>query len=514
MSEPLRHLPTYLIAHLALSLSALLLGVLCSVPLGVLVTRHRRWEAPVLGTASVLQTIPGLALLAIMVPALAALGARSIGYLPALLGLFLYSLLPILRNTVAGLSGIDPAVLEAARGVGMTDRDSLLRVELPLALPVIIAGIRTSAVWTVGTATLSTPVGAPSLGNYIFGGLQTRNYAAVLLGCVASAGLALTVDGTIRMFAQGIEGRSRTRLRMALVLLSLLSITALSPLLQTLRGGERVQLTVGAKTFTESYILAHVLAQSVERDTGLATRTLESLGSTVAFDALVAGQIDAYVDYSGTLWSTVLHHAEPRPDRQVLLSQVRDELAAKYGVRLVAALGFENTYALAMRRADAHRLGLQRISQLAPHASRLRIGADYELFARSEWQALVTSYGLAFAEQRSMDPSLMYEAARTGQVDVIGAFSTDGRIAAYDLTVLTDDRGAMPPYDAVILVSARVGRDLPRVVESLRGLAGRINATAMQELNRLVDEQHRSPAAAARTITQPTANSTNTASAP
>ena len=404
-------------------------------------------------------------------------------------------------------------MLEAARGVGMTDRDSLLRVELPLALPVIIAGIRTSAVWTVGTATLSTPVGAPSLGNYIFGGLQTRNYAAVLLGCVASAGLALTVDGTIRMFARGIEGRSRARLRTALLLLSLLSVTALSPLVQALRGRERVQFTVGAKTFTESYILAHVLAQTVQRDTRLATRTLESLGSTVAFDALVAGQIDAYVDYSGTLWSTVLHHSGPRPDRHALLSQVRDELATQYGVRLVAALGFENTYALAMRRAEADRLGLRRLSELAPHAGRLRIGADYELFQRSEWQAIVSSYRLAFAEQRSMDPSLMYEAARSGQVDVIGAFSTDGRIAAYDLAVLADDRGAIPPYDAVILVSARVGRDLPQVVESLRGLAGRINATTMQDLNRQVDEQHRTPAAAARTVTQPTAAGTAATSA-
>lgn len=502
MSEQLRLLPTYLTAHLALSLAALLLGVLISVPLGIVVTRYRRWEGPILGIASVLQTIPGLALLAIMVPALAALGARSIGYLPAVLGLFLYSLLPILRNTVAGLSSVDPAVLEAARGVGMTDRESLLRVELPLALPVIIAGIRTSAVWTVGTATLSTPVGAPSLGNYIFGGLQTRNYAAVLVGCAASAVLALSVDGTIRVLAQGIEKRSRWRLRCGLLLMTLLGLAALSPLVQALRERERVSLTIGAKTFTESYILAHVLSQTVQRDTGHASRTLESLGSTVVFDALVAGQIDAYVDYSGTLWSAVLRHGEPRPERRALLTQVGEELAAKHNIALVAALGFENTYALAMRRADASRLGIRRLSELAPHAGRLRIGADYELFQRSEWQAIARRYGLAFADQRSMDPSLMYEAARSGQVDVIGAFSTDGRIAAYDLVVLEDDRGAIPPYDAVILVSSRVARQLPAVVESLRGLAGRINVDTMQRLNRQVDEQRIAPEAAARAFTR------------
>lgn len=502
MNEQLALLPTYLTAHMSLALAALVLGVLISVPLGVLVTRYRRLEAPVLGIASVLQTIPGLALLAIMVPALAALGARSIGYLPAVLGLFLYSLLPILRNTVAGLSGLDPAVLEAARGVGMTERESLFRVELPLALPVLIAGIRTSAVWTVGTATLSTPVGAPSLGNYIFGGLQTRNLSAVLVGCVASALLALCVDGTIRMLAQGIEQRSRIRLRIGLVLAALLVAASLVPVVQAVRGRDRAAVTIGAKTFTESYVLAKVLAQTVQRDTGLSTRTLESLGSTVVFDALVAGQIDAYVDYSGTLWTAALRKGDAHPDRRALLTQLGDELARKHGVLLLAALGFENTYALAMRRSDADRLGVRRLSDLTRHASQLRIGGDFELFLRSEWQAIVTRYGLSFAEQRSMDPSLMYEAIRTGQVDVIGAFSTDGRIAAYDLVVLEDDRSVIPPYDAVILASARLQQKQPRVLDSLRNLAGRIDAETMRKLNQLVDDKHQTPETAARTFTR------------
>jgi osmoprotectant transport system permease protein len=503
MNEQLALLPTYLTAHLALSLAALALGVFISVPLGVLVHRHPRLEAPVLGLASVLQTIPGLALLAIMVPALAAIGASSIGYLPALLGLFLYSLLPILRNTVTGLSSVDPALLEAARGVGMTDRESLLQVELPIALPVIAAGVRTSAVWTVGTATLSTPVGAPSLGNYIFGGLQTRNYSAVLLGCVASAVLALLVDVTIRTIGEGIERRSRVRLQIGLALVTLLCIAALRPVISAMKSPGRASVTIGAKTFTESYTLAHVLAQTVSRDTGLPTRMMESLGSTVVFDALVAGQIDVYVDYSGTLWSAVLGHSEPRPARSELLSQVRTELSQKYGVLVVASLGFENTYALAMRRVDANRLGIHRLSDLAPHANRLRIGADYELFQRSEWRSIIRNYGLSFAEQRSMDPSLLYEAAKSGQVDIIGAFSTDGRIAAYDLVVLDDDRGAIPPYDAVILAGARAQRELKSVIQSLHGLEGRIDANTMRKLNQKVDEDHLTPEAAAKTFTAP-----------
>jgi osmoprotectant transport system permease protein len=156
-----------------------------------------------------------------------------------------------------------------------------------------------------------------------------------------------------------------------------------------------------------------------------------------------------------------------------------------------------------MRRVDANRLGIHRLSDLAPHANRLRIGADYELFQRSEWRSIIRNYGLSFAEQRSMDPSLLYEAAKSGQVDIIGAFSTDGRIAAYDLVVLDDDRGAIPPYDAVILAGARAQRELKSVIQSLHGLEGRIDANTMRKLNQKVDEDHLTPEAAAKTFTAP-----------
>jgi ABC-type proline/glycine betaine transport system permease subunit/ABC-type nitrate/sulfonate/bicarbonate transport system ATPase subunit len=194
VSEALALLPEYLSAHVRLTLAALVAGVLLAVPAGVLASRVRALEGPVLGLAGVIQTIPALALLAVMVPLLSWLGLPGIGVLPAFLGLVLYSLLPILRNTVAGLRGIDPAVLEAAAGVGMTDRERLWQVELPLALPVVAAGVRTATVWTVGMATLSTPVGATSLGNYVFAGLQTRNSASILIGCAAAAALLLGLD--------------------------------------------------------------------------------------------------------------------------------------------------------------------------------------------------------------------------------------------------------------------------------------------------------------------------------
>ncbi|MRG91848.1 ABC transporter permease/substrate-binding protein [Polyangium spumosum] len=497
MKEQLALLPGLLAAHLGLSLVALALGIVVSVPLGVVVSRSPRLAPPIVGAASVLQTIPSLALLAFMVPALAALGARSIGYLPALIGLVLYSLLPILRNTVAGLSGLDPAVLEAAKGVGMTPRQSLFRVELPLAMPVIVAGIRISAVWTVGTATLSTPVGAPSLGNYIFGGLQTRNYTSVLVGCVASAVLALVIDGLLRGVHVGLSQRRRGALAVSLVGFLLLAAYGAAPFVRAAASREEAPVTIGAKTFTESYILAEILAAEVQRRTGSPTRTVGSLGSTVAFDALRTGQIDAYVDYSGTLWATVLGRGEAPADRETVRAEVERLLPERYGVHVVAALGFENTYTLAMRRAEAERLGLRRIGDLAPLARRLRVGGDYEFFLRPEWKNISRVYGLVFAEERSMDSSLMYEAAKNGAVDVIGAFSTDGRIAAYDLVVLEDDRHAIPPYDALVLASDHLVRERPEVIDALRALAGRIDEGTMRRLNREVDQEKQTPAAVA-----------------
>jgi len=496
VSEQLALLPDYLGAHLQLTLLALAAGIAVSVPLGVLVTRVSWLETPVLGVVSVIQTIPSLALLAVLVPLLAAMGARSIGFLPAFIGLVLYSMLPVLRNTAVGIRGVDPALREAADGVGMTPRQRLLRVELPVALPVIIAGVRTAAVWTVGMATLSTPVGAASLGNYIFGGLQTRNLDAILVGCVAAAGLALLLDGLVHLLAIGVARRRRALTAVAAAgLLGLTGYAGAGMVRDTVRG--RADVVIGAKTFTEQYILADLLAGRIHRTTGLRTSTLQSLGSTVAFDALRNGDIDLYVDYSGTIWATIMKRDGAGGGRDQVLAEVGGYLADHDHITLIGSLGFENAYALAMRRGDAERLGVRRISDLVPHAAALTIGGDYEFFSRPEWAAIRDRYHLEFAGQRSMDPSLMYQAAAQGEVDVISAFSTDGRIDAFDLVVLEDDRGAIPPYDAIVLAGSRMTRRHPEAIEALRGLIGRIDAAAMRRMNLAVDRGGDSPATVA-----------------
>jgi osmoprotectant transport system permease protein len=501
VSEQLALLPEYLTAHLQLALVALALAALASIPLGVAVTRRRGLEGPVLGLASVIQTIPSLALLAVMVPALAALGAlsaswlgfelRSIGYLPAIVALTLYGLLPILRNTVSGIEGVDPALREAAAGLGMTDRQRLLRVELPLALPVIVAGVRTAAVWIVGTATLSTPVGATSLGNFIFSGLQTRNAAAVLVGCAAAAVLAIALDQLIRGLELGVRLRRRGLLAGALAaLVALYVFTGLSFVAQHVGAAER-PVRIGAKTFTEQYVLAEVLAGWLREEARLGSRVLHSLGSTVAFDALRAGEIDVYVEYSGTVWATLMKRDGAAP-RVEVLAEVERWLGER-GIVLVTALGFENAYALGMRAADARARGVRRIGELAPLAPQLEIGGDFEFFARAEWAALESGYGLAFRARRTMDPSLMYQALEAGQVDVISAYSTDGRLAAGDVVLLEDERGVIPPYDAIVLAAERFARERPEALAALRDLGGAIDRARMQRMNFAVDGEGRSP---------------------
>jgi osmoprotectant transport system permease protein len=485
LEAQLVHLPDYLSSHLLLTIGALAAGVAISLPLAAFVVRVRPLAGPVLAVASVIQTIPGLALLALMVPLLG-----RIGVLPALLALVLYSVLPILRNTVTGALAVDPDVLEAARGIGMTETQTLLRVQLPLAAPVIVAGLRTATVWTVGMATLSTPVGATSLGNYIFSGLQTQNMAAVLVGCAAAAALAIALDALIRLAEVAAQRRD---LRLGAV--SILCLAALAGLgswprlSQMLREDPRALVMVGAKTFTEQYILARLIGDTLEAG-GFQVEVRDSLGSTVVFDALAAGEIDLYVDYSGTIWANHMQRSDTPAAERVLVEMTR-WLDERHGIQALGRLGFENAYALAMRRDRARQLGVQTLDDLRPHAPSLGVGGDYEFFARPEWAAVRDRYRLDFAEKRSLDSTLMYSAVVEGQVDVISAFSSDGRIAAFDLLVLADPLQAFPPYDAVLLLSS-AARERPRLVAALRPLVGKIDDQRMRHANKLVDLDGRS----------------------
>ncbi len=493
LSDILALLPDFFAQHLLLSLTALAIGLAISLPLAVVTTRVAVLRGPVLTVAGAIQTVPSLALLALMVPLLG-----MIGFVPALIALVLYSMLPVLRNTVTGILGVDPALIEAARGVGMTPMQTLWKVELPVAAPTIIAGIRTATVWVIGIATLATPVGQTTLGNFIFVGLQTQNQTAVIVGCVAAAALALLLDGTIRLIETGSARRSRTLQVSGVAALALLTVVGLTPLMiDAARSDARPVAVIGAKTFTEQYVLAEVIAKRLD-DAGFRTSTRSGMGSQLLFDALSSGAADCYVDYSGTIWANVMQRTDHPPRRQ-MMTEMKRWLSRERGVALVGRLGFENTYCLAMRRSQADELGIRSISDLARHAPRLVIGGDMEFFGRPEWAELRDAYKLAFRRNVGLDASIMYSACAGGQVDVISAFSSDGRIAAFDLIVLTDDRGVFPPYDAVVLMSAQAAarEDLRRAILPL---IDSIDDDTMRQANKLVDVDGQSPAAAARFI--------------
>ena len=488
-------LPDYLGQHVILSVSALLLGVAVSVPLGIVAARSTRFGTPLLAIVSVVQTIPGLALLALFYPLLLALSAvtqdlfgfsfRALGFLPALLALTLYAMLPILRNVVSALASLDPAVLMAAKGVGMTPRQSLFKVELPLAAPLILAGIRTATVWVVGITTLSTPIGQTSLGNYIFTGLQIENWVFVLFGCVAAAALALVLDLLLAMAGSGLALRARPRLILAGLGLAAVIGAALVPGLASGLASSRHGVVIGAKNFDEQYILAKLMASHLER-AGFTVAEKSDLGSAIAFRALGAGDIDAYVDYSGTLWGDVMHRTD-MPGRQAMLKQLTAWVAGHDGITALGSLGFENAYVFAMRADRAKALHINSLADLASHPE-LRIGGDFEIFSRPEWRAVVSAYGLGSLKRRQYQPDFLYRAVMSGDADVVSAFSSDGRIARYDLTILADPKGALPPYDAVLLVGPAHAHDA-RFLAALKPLIGAIPLTLMQQANLMVDRE-------------------------
>ncbi|MBR9824895.1 MAG: ABC transporter permease subunit [Alphaproteobacteria bacterium] len=509
LEERLAELPDLLAGHLLLSMAAILVGIGLSLPLGIYAAPRKHFSNTVLNIASVIQTIPGLALLALMVPLL----GGTIGYAPAFSALMLYSILPILRNTIVGIQGVDPAVLEAARGLGLTPRQRLWQVELPLALPVIVAGLRTATVWVVGAATLATPVGAPSLGNYIFAGLQTRNWLSVIFGCLFAAGLAIILDQMIRLLEVAARDRRRllaVQVSGALILLTTAAIVPSlvdfsppsSPAQRAEQSANRtdtatldgLSVRIGAKAFTEQYILAELM-EDVLTDAGADVERLDNLGSTVVFEALSSGRIDVAIDYTGTIWATIMNRSEPA-DRYAMYAEMSGWLYEEHGIVMLGRLGFENAYGFAMQGDRAQALGVTSLADLAVTGERLQVGGDPEVFTRSEWINTRDTYGLGALETRAMDSTFMYGAVRDGEVDVITAYTTDGRIAAYNLTVLSDPLGVLPPYDAVIMLSPQAATR-PGVARSLAQLIGAIDDETMREANRLVDLERQTPAQAA-----------------
>lgn len=487
-------------AHLDLVGEALLIAVAIGVPLGILASRSRAAERSIVGLANVLQTIPSLALLGVLLIAF----RGQIGKPPALAALVVYSLLPIIKNTILGLKGVDPGVAEAALGMGMTPWQRLTLVELPLAVPVLLGGVRVAAVASVGMATIAAAIGAKGLGSFIFAGIQVSDPRLILLGSLPAALLALACDGALGELERRLDPTRRRPAgwRDLAALLATAGLVALGLLGAwdglASRGGAGT-IVIGSKDSAEPKLLGHMLADLVEAHTELKVdRRLDLGGSLVCFNALARGGLDAYVEYTGTALTTILKQP-PAYDPKQVLATVTTLMEAE-GIATLGPIGFENTFAILMRRDQAEKLGIRKVSDLPRHASDLRIGFGPEFGRRPDgYPGLARAYGLNFAKSPiEMDRNLLYQALARGSVDVAAGDSTDGRVATLDLVQLEDDRRFFPPYEAVPLVSRATLARYPTLRPALDRLAGRIDAATMRRLNNEVDGKKRDPAEVAR----------------
>lgn len=501
--ETLFTLGDKLTAHIVLAASAIGLGILVALPLAVWAARSQMVARFALGFASLVQTIPALALLALFFPVLLSLravfgeGLPTLGFLPALLALALYALLPILRNAVTAQANLDPGVLEAADGVGMTSWQKLTLVEAPLSAPFIMAGIRTASVWTIGAATLSTTIGQPSLGDPIFAGLQTQNWVLVLAGCFASAGLALVVDALLGLIERGLAQRSRLKSGFGLAAVAAGLALALYAQIDN-RNEDRI--VIGSKQFSESYILARLIGQRLEQQ-GFEVEYRTGLGSAVLHSAVASSNVDISVDYTGTVWTNELKRTD-NPGREAMFKTIVEWERDNTGTLVLGRLGFENAYAFAMRRDRAAELGVTSLDDLAPFAPRLVVGGDPEFFERPEWISVRDAYGMRFRETRNFSPTFMFNALKAREADAISAYSSDGRLAADSYILLDDPREALPSYDAILMISPRLARN-QAALDALAPLVDAINVDAMRAANYSVDredDQKVSPKEAARRL--------------
>ncbi|MGC4082896.1 MAG: ABC transporter permease/substrate-binding protein [Vicinamibacterales bacterium] len=480
--------------HVVLVAVSTLAAILIGVPAGVIAARRPRLGRVMLLTANALQTVPSLALLGFLLPLpfVGGLGPRT-----AMVTLSIYALLPVLRTTVTGLRGVDPVVVEAGVAVGMTPWQLLRLIQLPLALPSIVSGIRIATVIGVGTATIAAAIGAGGLGEYIFRGLSMVDTTTILAGAIPAAALALAADGGLALVEQRVRRAPPSAATAVRVAGAAVAVTVL--LVASLAGGAASNaVVIGSKNFTEQVILGELVAQAIEAEGVPVVRKLNLGGTFVADRGVRSGDLDVYVEYTGTAVTAVLHAPVPSGSAQTL-AFARERYAAQ-GLTIGAPLGFNNTFAMLVRGDDARTLGLRTIDDLARVAPRWTAGFGYEFLQRDDgYGGLTKRYGLEFkTPPRGMDLSLIYRALADKQVDVIAGDATSALIDAFGLVALEDNRGYFPPYDAVPVVRTPTLLRYPEVGRALARLAGRVTDARMRAMNAAVDVRHENVADVAR----------------
>jgi len=493
-----------IIEHIELTFMAVLFSLVIGIPLGILITRVKKLATPVLGLASVIQAVPSMALLGFLIPVL------GIGSKPAIAMVFLYSLLPIVKNTYTGLININPDTLEAAEGIGLTKGQILKMIQIPLALPVIMTGVRISAVTAVGLMTIAAFIGAGGLGYMVFSGVQTVNNNMILAGAIPACLLALlmdfiiskiekavtpkgikTADGTIKVGGKNKFSLSKgpgSKAVLAIVSVAIIAVTV------GFYGKKGSTIVIGSKNYNEQLILGNMLATLLEENTDLKVdRKMNLGGSSVVFNAAKAKEIDAYVEYTGTGLVNIMQHG-PVNNPDEAYNIVKDHFNEKYNITWLDPLGFNNTYALAVKKDLANKYNLNTVSDLAKVSKDLILGCTMEFANREDgYLGMKKAYDLNFNDVKSLDGGLRYNSLSNDQADVTDAFATDGLLKAFDLKVLEDDKKFFPPYYAVPVVRNEILEKHPEIKTEFKKLSNAINEQTMRELNYKVDKLGEDP---------------------
>jgi len=471
-----------LLEHMQISFIALFFAVLISIPLGIYVTRHKRIAEGIIGVASVIQTIPSLALLGILIPLL------GIGRVPAIIALVAYAVLPILRNTYTGIKEVDPSLIEAADAMGMNSRRRLIKVEIPLAMPVMMAGIRTAMVLIVGTATLAALIGAGGLGELILLGIDRNNAQLILLGAIPSALLAILFDYLLKKFEQ-------LSYRKSLVSIGIVFILALVILIAPVFGHQDEKIVIAGKLGSEPEILINMYKILIEENTDLSVQLKPGLGKTsFVFNALKSGSIDIYPEFTGTAISEFLKETANSTNQEKVYEQAKDGLLKRFNFVMLEPMEYNNTYALAVPSDFAEQYGLETISDLKGMEDQIKAGFTLEFSDREDgYKGIQGLYGIQFPNLVTMEPKLRYVAVESGEINLVDAYSTDSELRQYHLKVLKDDKQLFPPYQGAPLLRKETAERYPEIVKALNQLAGRITDDEMREMNYQVNVEGKNP---------------------
>lgn len=484
--------------HITLVSLSLLIAAVFAIFLGILITRFASLRNVILKAGSVSQTIPSLAMLAFLVPFL------GLGNVPTLVVLTFYAIYPILRSTYAGLMNVPSECIEAAEGLGFSNFQKLWFVELPLALPTIISGLRIATAMTIGIATIAAFIGAGGLGDFITQGLALNSSPLILLGAIPIAILALGFDYGISQLEARLHHRKIRMVKFSALKKILLITTSLMIIFLGARSfyNENLRshpdsIVIASKNFTEQFILAELMAQLIEDKTSLKVIRKFNMGTTdIVHSAMINGNVDLYPEYSGTAYLTVLK--EPQNEGNIF-EKVKAAYKEKFNILWLNPFGFSNSQSLAIKKEFAHNHQIKAISDLKPFSKELTIAAPPEFLKRADaFPGLNKAYQLQFKEIIQVDPNLMYLAIDHQDVDVIAAFTTDGKLQKYGLITLQDDKEFYPPYHAAPLIREAVFNAHPEIQKALESILGFISEEKMAALNYKVDVEGFSPAEAIR----------------